>query len=132
MIDRLNRTRDPLAIIVTRKSSIAMFSKKMHDLISHTSDKEINIVRMEVPADVTKFHDFTIRNDVLITTALCLTKLLNVKSNVLQSERLQSIWYNETDDIRQFDRNAGLIPILWKKQVTAMEFHLPKIRHVYD
>lgn len=109
-----------------------MFSKKMHDLISHTSDKEINIVRMEVPADVTKFHDSTIRNDVLITTALCLTKLLNVKSNVLQSERLQSIWYNETDDIRQFDRNAGLIPILWKKQVTAMEFHLPKIRHVYD
>lgn len=116
MEERWNKWLDPLAIIVARKGSIKMLSEKLDDLMKHTSTTPINIVNLEEPADVTSMLASTMRKDVLITTALCLAQLLNAKPSLFQSERLQSIWYNETDEINQLT-NERLIPFYFNKQV---------------
>ena len=117
MEDRWNKYLDPLVIIIARKGSIKMLSEKLDDLMKHTTTTSINIVNLEEPADVTPMLASTMRNDVLITTALCLTQLLDAKSNLFQSERLQCIWYNETDEIHQLTNVEHPIPFYFNKQV---------------
>lgn len=113
----MNKWHDPLAIIITRKGSTKMLSEKLDDLIRHTSTIPINIVNLEETADVTPMLASTMRKDVLITTALCFTRLLDAQPNLYQLERLQCIWYNETDEIRQLVDREYPIPFYFNKQV---------------
>lgn len=119
LIDELNKLLDPLVVIIVRRHSIASIANQVTSLLGRITSQPINVTQLYDPADIEHTLDKSTRIDVLIITATCLVKILDCMPNIVQSERLQCIWCNETDELRQIDQGYidRLISMVSDKQV---------------
>lgn len=119
MIDELNKWLEPLVIIIVREHSIASIANQVTNMLGQITSQPINVTTLIDPADVANLFDAPTRKDVLITTAACLANTLDCLPTMFQSERLQCIWCNDTDELRQIDKGYvdRLVSMVSTKQV---------------
>lgn len=92
-----------MVIIITNKDAVELITERLMVIFGETCAHEINIIHSQNLEDVELKLKNGERTDVLVTTPECIMKLLDSMLDMFNSERLRSIWFNETDELRLLD-----------------------------
>lgn len=126
MINDAEECKNPVVIIITNKVAVDSTTEQLMTMLRESCAHEINVIHSYNPADLAQMLSSKNekRTDVLITTAECISNLLDCMLDIFNSERLQSIWFNETDELRLLDEKGihRLFSAISNKQVL---FFLP-------
>lgn len=112
-------------IIITNKVTVELITKRLMTIFGETCAHEINVIHSDNPADLAEMLNSKkeSRTDLLVTTAECISKLLDCMLVMFNSERLQCIWLKETDELRLLDEKdiRRMFSAISNKQVIRLE-----------